>query len=78
MSKLLFSSTRRYFYRIAVEPTLLGPVCVTRIYGRCGGKQKSMTPIQCKNKDQALRQAQRLICERIKRGYDEQTSDNSR
>lgn len=73
MIKLLVSINlavnRQRYYRIAVEPTLLGPVCVTRIYGRLGGKEKRMAPIECESEDQALRQAQRLIKKRIKRGY---------
>lgn len=75
MIKLLISinlaTNRRRYYRIAVEPTLLGSVCVTRIYGRLGGKERRMAPIECKNEDQALRLAQRLILKRIKRGYHE-------
>lgn len=65
------TANRQRFYRIAVEPTLLGDVTVTRIYGRQGGFERRLAPIVCADTDQALRQAQRLIKRRIKRGYSE-------
>lgn len=73
MIRLLISvnlaQNRQRFYRIAIEPTLLGPVCVTRSYGRLHGFERTLAPIESDNFDQALRLAQRLICRRIKRGY---------
>lgn len=65
------TTNRLRYYRIAVEPTLLGEICVTRRYGRIGGFERTMSPIICNNIDEAQRLALRLVEKRIKRGYTE-------
>lgn len=76
MIRLLVSinlaQNHRRFYRIAIEPTLLGPVCVTRSYGRLRGFNRTLAPIEYKDIDQAFSLAERLIAKRIKRGYHEE------
>jgi len=64
------TTNRRRYYRIAIEETLIGDICVTRIYGRIGGFERRMAPITCNTPDQALRQAQRLVAKRLRKGYE--------
>jgi hypothetical protein len=53
-------------------PTLFGDVTVTRIFGRIGGFEKRLAPIECGNLDEALRLAKRFVEKRLRRGYLEQ------
>lgn len=73
MIKLLLSidSTRNRarFYCDAVEATLLGDVCVTRCWGRIGGARQQLAPVPFADVGAALVEAEKVVSEKMKRGY---------
>lgn len=63
------SANRARFYRVAVEPTLLGDVCVTRSWGRIGGAEQRLAPLPVGDMDTAEMLAGKIVREKLKRGY---------
>lgn len=59
----------RRFYRVAVEETLLGDICLTRMWGRIGGKQQAKAPIHYASRPAADMAAGKLIRRKIRGGY---------
>ena len=71
LTKIQTATNMRRYYLIAVQATLLGEFCVVREYGRIGGFMRVLSPIEYPNIDEALRQAQRFVEKRKRRGYHE-------
>lgn len=73
MSHLLFSiditHNRKRFYRVAVEPTLLGEVCLTRSWGRIGGTEKRLAPRVFEDWESAIKAAGKIVARKARRGY---------
>ena len=63
------SANRNRFYRVAVEPTLLGDVCVTRSWGRIGGAEQRLAPLPVGDVSKGEMLASRIVREKLKRGY---------
>lgn len=63
------SCNRARFYRVAVEPTLLGDACLTRCWGRIGGAEKRLAPVVFGDVGKAEREAARIVRKKLKRGY---------
>lgn len=63
------SANRRRFYRVAVEPTLLGDVCVTRSWGRIGGAEQRLAPLPVSDVGTAEKLAGKIVREKKRRGY---------
>lgn len=60
----------RRFYRVAVEATLFDEVCLTRTWGRIGGKARQLAPVPFVNSQAAEKAASKIIREKLKRGYE--------
>lgn len=63
------SQNRQRFYRVAIEPTLLGEVCLTRSWGRIGGAEERLAPVIFGDWDAAIAAAGKVVKKKLKRGY---------
>ena len=61
-------------YLIVVGASAYGAHCVMRIYGR-RGYQRVLTPVVCKNRDEATLEAERLVRAKRRCGYVEVEED---
>ena len=66
----------RRYYLLGVQPTLLGEHCLIRQWGRIGGHMHTLPPEPFPDTVQAHRQVNRLLQQKLKRGY-QLTSDHA-
>jgi predicted DNA-binding WGR domain protein len=59
----------RRFYRVAVESTLFDEICLTRTWGRLGGKARQLEPMPFVDPVAAEKAASKIIRSKLKRGY---------
>lgn len=65
------AANRARYYRVAVEPTLIGNICLTRCWGRIGGHERRMAPEVFEDWDAAIGEAAKILRKKLRRGYRE-------
>lgn len=57
------------YYRVMVQPSILGEWCLVRAYGRIGRSERVMPPVVCVDEAAAVTAAERLAARKKRRGY---------